>query len=70
MLIKTEGMGTATNGERTWSEPYEIWVNPKLVVSALPEIKSIKLLGDDDYTRLTDYGFERFCRTYEQVEGL
>ena len=70
MLIKTEGLGTATNGERMWSEPYEIWVNPRLVVCALPEIKSIKLLGDDDYTRLTEDGFERFCKVYEEVDGL
>ena len=70
MLIKTQGLGTCTNGERTWSEPYEIWVNPKLVVSVLPELKRIKLLGDDDYTRLTEDGFERFCKVYEEVDGL
>lgn len=66
MLIKTEGLGTATNGERTWSEPYEIWVNPAFVTSVLPELKSIKLLGEKEYTKLTDDGFDGFIEMYER----
>lgn len=64
MLIKTEV------DERTWSEPYEIWVNPRFVTSVLPERREITVLGGEGAIRLTEDGFERFCKTYEQVDGL
>ena len=67
MLIKTQGLGTATSGKRTWSEPYEIWVNPEHITSVLPEIRHIKLLGDADYIKLSEDGFERFVKAYEAV---
>lgn len=68
MLIKTEGLETCTNRERTWNEPYEIWVNPRFVTSALPERRAITMLGEEGVIQLTKDGFERFCKTYEQVD--
>lgn len=69
MLIKTQGLASVPYGFFDCaSETYEIWVNPAFVTSVLPELKSIKLLGEEEYTKLTDDGFGEFIKLYEKAE--
>ena len=68
MLIKTQGLASVPYGFFDCaSETYEIWVNPAFVTSVLPELKSIKLLGEKEYTKLTDDGFDEFIEMYERA---
>ena len=55
MLIKTQRLASVPYGFFDCaSETYEIWVNPAFVTSVLPELKSIKLLGEKEYTKLIE----------------
>jgi hypothetical protein len=72
MLIKTEGIEKVrVSLDETLSVTYEVWINPALVGFILPERKAVCMASiEDGYLTLSDEGFERFVKAYEQVEGL